>query len=271
MKEPKEQSNMKNRMSAVEGAKLLRTTLKQTFPGTKFSVVLSRGTAYGYCDVSYKDGPAYEEVNSIADGFEGKGFDGMIDMAYRKNTSYCPEHGARFAGTDGTSGSHGVVSATGITELGEHAVLCCEKAALVDFGLRGVMVTRELSPEAEAFLVEVHNARQGHQELEQRQKLSTYDGSSYYTVHRKGDADHVQDAGYQYRDMVRAADLRDPAKLLRMAKAHHAEVRAHYAKLDVDRHAKQLAELKEQAAKEVRGEQQPYKAAFPTYTKPTMN
>jgi hypothetical protein len=262
---------MKTRMSAVEGAKLLRTTLKQTFPGTKFSVVLSRGTAYGYCDVTYKDGPALADVNRIADGFEGKGFDGMIDLAYRKNTSYCPVHGARFAGTEGTAGSGGVVSATGLDGLGEHSVLCCEKAALVDFGLRGVMVTRELSPEGEAFLVDVYNTRQGHPELEQRMKVSTYDGSPYYTVHRKCDPDHVQDAGYQYRDMVRAADLRDPAKLMREAKAHHAEVRAQYAKWDEEFKVKQAAKLKEQAAKELRSEQKELKAEQPARTQPNLN
>lgn len=211
---------MKKSMSAVEGAKLLRAELKRAFPGTKFSVQLSRGTAYGYCDVTYKDGPALSEVDRIADGFEGRGFDGSIDMAYSKETSYCPVHGARFAGTQGTHGSRGSVPATGISELGEHAVLCCEKGELVSFGLRGVAVTRDLSPEGEAFLVEVHNARQGHAELEQRARINAYDKSTYYTVHRRVDPDHVQDAGYQYRDMVRAADLRDPAKLLREAKAH---------------------------------------------------
>jgi hypothetical protein len=261
---------MKTRMSAVEGAKLLRTTLKQTFPGTKFSVKLSRGTAYGYCDVNYQDGPALADVKRIADGFEGEGFDGMIDMAYSIETSYCPVHGAQFAGTSGTRGSNGVVTPTGVDELGEHSVLCCEKAALVDFGLRGVMVNRELSPEAEAFLVEVHNTRQGHAELEHRLRQG-YNGSTYYTVNRKGAPDHDQDTGYQYRDMVRAADLRDPAKLLREAKAYHAEVRAQYAKWDEDFRKEQAAKLKEQAAKELRSEQKELKAEQPARTQPSLN
>lgn len=36
--------------TAPESAKLLKAALRAAFPAVKFSVRLSRGTAYGWCD-----------------------------------------------------------------------------------------------------------------------------------------------------------------------------------------------------------------------------
>lgn len=69
-------------LQAKEGAKLLRKTLKKLFPDTVFSVVMSRGTAYGSISVTWLDGASYELVDVIAQHFKGNGFDGMSDSSY---------------------------------------------------------------------------------------------------------------------------------------------------------------------------------------------
>jgi hypothetical protein len=65
-----------------ESLKQLRAELKREFPGTKFSVVRSRGTAYGYVSVRWVDGPTVTDVRAITCAYEGQGFDGMTDSTY---------------------------------------------------------------------------------------------------------------------------------------------------------------------------------------------
>ena len=66
----------------VESAKFLRVALRSAFPAVKFSVTLSRGTAWGNCHVTWTDGPTRAEVSAVADKFEGKSFDGMDDSTH---------------------------------------------------------------------------------------------------------------------------------------------------------------------------------------------
>lgn len=75
---------MSDRASAPESAKLLKAALRTTFPATRFSVTLGRGTAYGMADVRWTDGPTVKAVQPILNQFEGEGFDGMTDSAYPK-------------------------------------------------------------------------------------------------------------------------------------------------------------------------------------------
>lgn len=70
---------------ATESAKILKAMLRKTFPATKFSVRLSRGTGYGNCHVTWTDGPTVARVEQVTDLFEGKGFDGMTDSTYYKH------------------------------------------------------------------------------------------------------------------------------------------------------------------------------------------
>ena len=69
--------------SAPESAKILKRTLQRAFPATAFSVTIDRGTAYGYCNVSWTDGPSEKLVEVVANRFKGQGFDGMTDCSYR--------------------------------------------------------------------------------------------------------------------------------------------------------------------------------------------
>jgi hypothetical protein len=60
-------------------AKLIRAQLKAAFPGVKFSVRCSTGTASAWIGVHYDDGPTYDQVAKIARAFEGRSFNGMTD------------------------------------------------------------------------------------------------------------------------------------------------------------------------------------------------
>ena len=75
---------MQDHASAPESAKALKRVLREAFPATTFSVKLSRGTGYGYCHVSWTDGPTVGVVDAVCAPFEGEGFDGMTDSSYSK-------------------------------------------------------------------------------------------------------------------------------------------------------------------------------------------
>lgn len=77
--------NPQVRLDTKEGAKLLKKTLTKLFPDTKFSVTMSRGTAYGSVSVSWVDGASYDLVDVIAQHFRGNGYDGMSDSSYNLN------------------------------------------------------------------------------------------------------------------------------------------------------------------------------------------
>ena len=81
----KKYKNPEIRLEPKEGAKLLKKTLIKLFPDTKFSVAMSRGTAYGSVSVSWVDGASYDLVNVIAQHFRGNGYDGMSDSTYYLN------------------------------------------------------------------------------------------------------------------------------------------------------------------------------------------
>lgn len=73
---------MSERASATDSAKLLKATLRKTFPATVFSVRMSRGTAYGSVTVSWTDGPTASRVDAVCAPFVGKTFDGMDDSTH---------------------------------------------------------------------------------------------------------------------------------------------------------------------------------------------
>lgn len=67
------------RLTTAETAKLVRATLKRTFPLQKFNVrskVYSGGSSI---DVTWVDGPTVAEVDQAVKRFEGATFDGMTD------------------------------------------------------------------------------------------------------------------------------------------------------------------------------------------------
>jgi hypothetical protein len=73
------------RYSCAETAKLLRASLKATFPGVKFSVRSSTYSGGASINVRWTDGPRTFEVKAVTDRYEGATFDGMIDLKSYKD------------------------------------------------------------------------------------------------------------------------------------------------------------------------------------------
>jgi Large polyvalent protein associated domain 29 len=97
-------------LSCAETAKLIRAALKKAFPGVKFSVRSSVYSMGASIRVGWTDGPSTKAVESVTAAYAGGGFDGMIDMAYSKDSWLMPDGSAAFASSEGTTGSMGVSS-----------------------------------------------------------------------------------------------------------------------------------------------------------------
>lgn len=67
------------RASAKETAEAMRQDLAQRWPTTKFSVKMGRGSSAGWVDVSYTDGPTYNQVDDAMSTYQSSQFDGMDD------------------------------------------------------------------------------------------------------------------------------------------------------------------------------------------------
>lgn len=101
-------SNEREFLSCAETAKLVRKALKAEFPGQKFSVRSSVYSGGASIDVEWFDGPTTKQVDKILGRFEGKGFDGMIDMAYYVQHWMLPDGSIQLAKSPGTEDSRGV-------------------------------------------------------------------------------------------------------------------------------------------------------------------
>lgn len=100
-------------------AALIRADLKAAYPTVKFSLRIARGTAYGYMDATWTDGPYAPAVDAICNGYRSERFDGMDDSHH-----VIPP--TMYANPDGT--------------YTEHRYSC-----------RGVLTRRDISPEAQAW------------------------------------------------------------------------------------------------------------------------
>lgn len=98
-------------ISSKETAQIVRKHLKAKFPGTSFSV--RKGYAASGVDVTVKfrrdhNPELWDEINAALAGFDGTGFDGMIDMSYYIESWLLPDGSAVPARSSGTTGSRGV-------------------------------------------------------------------------------------------------------------------------------------------------------------------
>jgi Large polyvalent protein associated domain 29 len=66
-----------------ETAVMVRHALKAAWPEMRFSVRMARGTAYGWFDVSWEDGPTYRQVDDLVGLYQGSRFDGTDDAYHR--------------------------------------------------------------------------------------------------------------------------------------------------------------------------------------------
>lgn len=70
---------MKQYLSCAETAVMIRSVLKESFPGVKFSVRSSVYAGGASINISYQDGPNADAVKAVVGIFEGSYFDGSID------------------------------------------------------------------------------------------------------------------------------------------------------------------------------------------------
>ena len=97
-------------LSCAETAKLVRKALKAAFPHVTFRVLSKTYSMGASIDVAWEDGPRAERVKAITDPFEGKSFDGMIDLAVANRHYITADGVVGYAGTQGTEGSHGTIA-----------------------------------------------------------------------------------------------------------------------------------------------------------------
>jgi len=95
-------------IDTADVAKLIRYRLRVAFPAVKFKVRIERYAGGSAVRIAWTDGPTSAMVDGITGQYEGKGFDGMIDMAYFKDHYLLPDGRGYFAQTSGTEGSMGV-------------------------------------------------------------------------------------------------------------------------------------------------------------------
>lgn len=124
-------------ISTTETAKLIRARLKVAFTDHKFSV---RKTHHSSIDVTTTvnrdDREFYDKVNAELHGFQGQGFDGMIDMSFYKDSWLNPDGSAIIARHPGTVGSMGVYEP-------EDVPAPDERSELVHFGAHHVSLSHD--------------------------------------------------------------------------------------------------------------------------------
>lgn len=125
-------------VSQAETAKLMKKQLKAAFPAVKFSVTGKSYSGGGSITVRWTDGPTRKRVQEITGQYGGKGFDGMIDMAYYID-SWVLDGEILGTCSRGTEGSRGSVPAWG--KIPPH-----DDAELVHFAAGYVSEERRVSP-----------------------------------------------------------------------------------------------------------------------------
>ena len=74
------------RISTNDTAKMIRQTLKNSFPATKFSVRGHKYAGGSSINIYWTDGPLQKDVDSIVKLYEGASFDGMTDSKSYHNS-----------------------------------------------------------------------------------------------------------------------------------------------------------------------------------------
>ena len=128
-------------LSCAETARLVRKALKKAFPDVKFYVQSSTYAGGASISVRWMDGPTIKNVDAVARAYEGKDFDGSIDMGCYYAHWLLPDGSAVVESTPGTEGSMGYISRV------EHQEKPHPDAELVHFGADYVSTSRGHSRE----------------------------------------------------------------------------------------------------------------------------
>lgn len=75
-------------ISTADTAKIVRSALKENFPGIKFSVKSKSYSGGSSIRVSWMDGPTYDAVNAVTRQYQGASFDGMVDLKSYHDSQY---------------------------------------------------------------------------------------------------------------------------------------------------------------------------------------
>jgi hypothetical protein len=179
-------------LSATETSKIIRTALKATYPTVKFSV---RTESRGTINIYWTDGPSTARVEKIANQFEGKGFDGMIDLEYHINGWLL---NGKIVGTrcHGTEGSRGCVPAWGL--IAPH-----DDCELVSFGAGYIFTRRDLSPKFMGRLVAQVAAYWGIEAP--AVETSKYDSAGYVKATPQQDSEAMSHTNRWWDSLVHAA------------------------------------------------------------------
>lgn len=133
------------RISTTDTAKLIRKSLKNWFPRTKFSVRSNSYSGGSSIDISWVDGPTQSEVDAIVKDFQGASFDGQTDMKSYHNS---------FVVLEGST-----------------------DPIAVHYGADFVFTNRTLSPEFKAELTKI---AQSVLDINKETQGQTFDESAYY-------------------------------------------------------------------------------------------
>lgn len=125
-------------VSAVDTAKMIRKLLKREYPDIQFYVRTDKYAGGASVNITWKDGPGEDEVRGLVGPFEGKGFDGSIDMSYYKAAWILPDGTATLAHTSGTRCSMGYIPESDTPK--PHP-----DAQLASFGISSVRTSRYFS------------------------------------------------------------------------------------------------------------------------------
>lgn len=93
-------------------ARYIRSLLKESHPGTKFSVKSHSYSGGSSIDISWTDGPSKKSVESVVSHLSGAGFDGSIDMQYSNYHYVLPDGSIHYLGTQGSAGSMGYIESS---------------------------------------------------------------------------------------------------------------------------------------------------------------
>ena len=126
-------------LSAADTAKIIRKVLKREFADTKFSVTSETYAGGASVSIHWVDGPTVGQVDSHVSAFNGKGFDGMIDLAYSKDSWLMPDGSVSPAKSVGSANSGGFDSPYDLPAPSP-------EAELVRFGSGYIHTSRHHSP-----------------------------------------------------------------------------------------------------------------------------
>jgi hypothetical protein len=160
----------KTYLTCAETAKLVRGALKKAFPTIKFSVRSHVYAGGASIDVNWTDGPSTKDVESVTNAYAGGGFDGMIDMAYSKESWLMPDGSAAFGSCPGTQGSMGV-------DAGYDYKAPSPQARKVSFGANFIFCTKHYSVPVFTAAVEKVCAEYG---LGEAPEIKTWNGAKPY-------------------------------------------------------------------------------------------